>query len=75
MDDRGSPALFAVAPSHLYVVAHYDWRAGWSLSVSVAGTTSHGPSRAFYEGLSSSELLDVACSEMARVLSSDTPPI
>lgn len=67
--------LFAIAPSHLYVVAHHDWRSGWSLSVSVAGTAIAGPQRAFYEGLSTSELLDVACSEMARVLSVDTPPL
>lgn len=67
--------LFAVAPSHLYLVAHYDWRSGWSLSVSVAGSTSAGPSRAFYEGLSTSELLDVGCSEMARALAVDTPPL
>lgn len=75
MDEHEHGRLFAIAPSHLYVVAHYDWRSGWSLSVSVAGTALAGPQRSFYEGLSTSELLDVACSEMARALAVDTPPL
>jgi hypothetical protein len=67
--------LFSVAPSHLYVAAHYDWRAGWAVSVTSPAVEGHTTTAAVYEALSSSELLDVVAQELARRLALDTPPL
>lgn len=65
----------ATAPSHIHLAAHYDWRSGWRLSVAEPGDAGRPRSTRRYDGLSSRELLDVACSELARLLAADTPSV
>lgn len=60
--------LPGLAPSHLFVIAHYDWRSGWTLTVTATGTGDLRARSSHYDGLSTPELLDVACSELARRL-------
>lgn len=60
--------MFRVAPSHVYVACHYDWRTGWSLRVTTPGLEAGTTHTVDYEGLSSPELVDVASAELERVL-------
>lgn len=74
MDHEQRPML-AIAPSHVHVVANYDWRAGWRLSVSVPAVDSRPAIRHQYSALTTGELIDVVCSELERVLIPPTPSL
>lgn len=62
-------ALFAVAPSHVYVVAHWE-RHGWTMTIhSATGIPgASGSTREVYGPLSSQELVDVASAALAALL-------
>lgn len=63
-------ALFDVAPSHLYVVAHWQ-RHGWVLTIHAATGPvpgAQGSVREVYGPLSATELVDVASSSLASIL-------
>lgn len=63
-------ALFDVAPSHLYVVAHWQ-RHGWVLTIhTTTGPVpgAQGSTREAYGPLSASELVDVVSSSLASIL-------
>ena len=63
-------ALFDVAPSHLYVVAHWQ-RHGWVLTVhTTTGLVpgASGSTREAYGPLSAAELLDVVSGSLASIL-------
>ena len=60
--------LPGLVPSHLFVVAHYDWRSGWTATVTATGLGDLRARSSAYDGLSSDELLDVCCSELERHL-------
>lgn len=60
--------LFEVAPSHIYLSCHYDWRTGWGLKVTTPGQEPGTTSTREYDGLTHPELIDVVDSELERVL-------
>jgi len=63
------PALFKVAPSHVYVTAHWE-RHGWIMTIhSTSGIPGCGSStREAYGPLSGEELVDVAGAALAGLL-------
>ena len=65
--------LPGLSPSHVFVVAHYDWRSGWSCTVTATGTGDLRPRSSTYGGLSSAELVDVASAELERLLAPSRP--
>lgn len=67
MEQQSIP-LPGLVPSHLFVVAHYDWRSGWTATVTATGLGDLRARSSAYDGLTSAELLDVACSELERHL-------
>lgn len=71
--DSQLPLQMTVAPSHVYVSAHYDWRAGWSLRLTWAATGQPGQPSTDYEALSASELVDVVAAELERTLTPRRP--
>lgn len=71
--EQQSVPLPGLAPSHIYAIAHYDWRSGWSGTVTVTGLSSLRARAASYDGLSSPELLDVLCAELERLLAPPNP--
>lgn len=60
--------MVEVAPSAITMTCSYSWRTGWSLHVSVPVAGEARWSTRSYDCLSSQELHDVACAEMARAL-------
>lgn len=61
--------LFRLAPSHVYLAAHWTPQ-GWQLtcSSSSGGPRGYDLTRTLYGPLTSSELLDVACGELSTIL-------
>lgn len=68
-----SPLPIAIAASHVYVAAHWDWRTGWHLRVSSHPVGPLQPPACDYESLSGPELVDVVQAELERRLSLTTP--
>jgi len=62
-------ALFSVAPSHVYVTAHWE-RHGWIMTIhSTSGIPGCGQStREAYGPLSGEELVDVCGAALAAIL-------
>lgn len=60
--------MFRTAPSHIYAAMHYDWRSGWSLTVTVPGQEPGSVRSVCYSALSASELVDVLGADLATIL-------
>lgn len=63
------PRMLSVAPSHVYVSCHFDWRYGWECRVSMSADERHDPVMAVYGPLSTQELVDTVASAIEAITS------